>query len=82
MKRRQVHICAAQDQRLRALARRHGPSESKLLRAGVDGILAEAPPQELDHRGWLKSPDFIGSPVRLGPVKGGRGWTREDAHEL
>jgi hypothetical protein len=81
MKRKQVYIYADQDQRLRALARRHGTTESNLLRAGVDRILAEPLPQELDHRAWAKSRDLIDSLIRLGPAKGGRRWTREDAHE-
>jgi len=81
MKRKQVYIQADQDQRLRALARRNGTTESELLREGVDRILAEPLPQVLDHEAWLKSRGFIDSLIRRGPVKGGRHWTREEAHE-
>jgi hypothetical protein len=81
MKRKQVYIHADQDQRLRALARRNGATESQLLRAGVDRILAEPLPQALDHQAWAKSRDFIDSLIRRGPVKGGSRWTREEAHE-
>jgi len=81
MKRKQVYIHADQDQRLRALARRNGTTESQLLRAGVDRILAEPLPQDLDHQAWVKSREFIDSLIRRGPVKGGRRWTREEAHE-
>jgi len=81
MKRKQVYIYADQDQRLRALARRSGTTESSLLRAGVDHILAEPLLPERDQRAWLKSREFIDSLIRLGPVKGGRHWTREEAHE-
>ena len=81
MKRKQVYIHPDQDQRLRALARRNGATESQLLRAGVDRILAEPLPQALDHQAWVKSRDFIDSLIRRGPVKGGRSWTREEAHE-
>ncbi|MGC9993865.1 MAG: hypothetical protein ABSE79_00975 [Terriglobia bacterium] len=81
MKRKQVYIYTDQDRRLRALARRQGTTESNLLRAGVDRILAEPLPLGRDHRAWLKSRAFIDSLIRLGPVKGERRWTREDAHE-
>ena len=81
MKRKQVYIYADQDRRLRALAHRRGTTESDLVRAGVDRILAEPLPHERDHQAWLKSREFIDSLIRLGPVKGGRRWTREDAHE-
>jgi hypothetical protein len=81
MKRKQVYIHADQDQRLRALARRNGTTESQLLREGVDRILAEPLPQGLDHRAWVKSREFIDSLIRRGPVKGRRRWTREEAHE-
>ncbi len=81
MKRKQVYIYTDQDQRLRALARRQGTTESNLLRAGVDRILAEPLPQERDHQAWLKSREFIDSLIRRGPLKGERRWTREDAHE-
>jgi len=81
MKRKQVYIYTDQDRRLRALARRQGTTESNLLRAGVDRILAEPLPLGRDHRAWLKSRAFIDSLNRLGPVKGERRWTREDAHE-
>ena len=80
MKRKQVYIYSDQDQRLRALARRHGATESDLLRAGVDRILAEPLPQERDHHARLKSREFIDALVCLGPVKGRRRWNREDAH--
>jgi len=81
MKRKQVYIHADQDQRLRALALRNGATESQLLRAGIDRILAEPLPQAPDHQAWVKSRDFIDSLIRRGPVKGGRRWTREEAHE-
>jgi hypothetical protein len=81
MKRKQVYIHADQDQRLRALARRNGTSESHLLREGVDRILAEPLPQTLDREAWVKSREFIESLIRRGPVKGDRRWTREEAHE-
>ena len=81
MKRKQVYIHADQDQRLRALARRQGTTESQLLRAGVDRILAEPLPQALDHHAWLRSREFIDSLIRRGPVEGGRRWAREEAHE-
>jgi hypothetical protein len=81
MKRKQLHIHADQDQRLRALARRQGKTESHLIREGVDRILAEPSPQALDHQAWLKSREFIDSLIRQGPVKGGRIWTRQKAHE-
>ena len=81
MKRKQIYIHADQDQRLRALARRQGKTESNLFREGVDRILAEPLPQALDHQAWLKSREFIDSLIRRGPVKGGRIWTREEAHE-
>jgi len=81
MKRKQVYIYTEQDQRLRALARRQGTTESNLLRAGVDRILAEAVPQERDHQAWLRSREFIDSLIRLGPVKGERRWTRDNAYE-
>jgi hypothetical protein len=81
MKRKQVYIHADQDQRLRALARRQGKTESHLIREGVDRVLAEPLPQALDHRAWLKSREFIDFLIRRGPVKGGRIWTREEAHE-
>jgi len=81
MKRKQVYIHADQDRRLRALARRNGTTESQLLRAGVDRILAEPLPQALDHQAWVESREFIDSLNRRGPVKGGRRWTREEAHE-
>ena len=81
MKRKQIYIYADQDQRLRAVAHRRGSTESDLLRAGVDRILAEPLPQERDHQAWLKSREFIDSLIRLGPIKGKRRWTREGAHE-
>ncbi len=81
MKRKQVYIHADQDQPPRALARRRGTTESPLFREGVDRILAEPLPQALDHQAWLKSREFIDSLIRRGPVKGGRIWTREEAHE-
>jgi hypothetical protein len=81
MKRKQVYIHPDQDQRLRALARRQGKTESHLIREGVDRILVEPLPQALDHQAWLKSREFIDSLIRRGPVKGGRIWTREKAHE-
>ena len=81
MKRKQVYIHADQDRRLRVLARRNGTTESQLLRAGVDRILAEPLPQALDHQAWVESRGFIDSLIRRGPVKGGRRWTREEAHE-
>ena len=81
MKRKQLHIPADQDQRLRALARRQGKTESHLIREGVDRILAEPLPQALDHQAWLKSREFIDSLIRRGPVKGGRIWTCQKAHE-
>jgi hypothetical protein len=81
MERKQVYIHADQNQRLRALARRQGTTESHLFREGIDRILAEPLPQALDHQAWLKSREFIDSLIRRGPVKGGRIWTREEAHE-
>jgi len=81
MKRKQVYIHADQDERLRALARRHGTTESQLLREGVDRILADPLPQALDHQAWVRSREFIDSLIRRGPVKGGRHWTREEVHE-
>jgi hypothetical protein len=81
MKRKQVYIYADQDQRLRALARRNGTTESGLLREGVDRILDEPLPRALDHQAWVKSRAFIDSLIRRGPVQGGRRWTREEAHE-
>ena len=47
MKRKQVYTQADQDQRLRALARRQGKTESHLIRESVDRILAEPLPQKL-----------------------------------
>jgi hypothetical protein len=81
MKRKQVYIQADQDQRLRALARRNSTTESHLLREGINRILAEPLPQALDHQAWVKSREFVDSLIRRGPVKGGRSWTREEAHE-
>jgi hypothetical protein len=81
MKRKEVYLRADQDRRLRALARRNGATESQLLREGVDRILAEPLPQALDHQAWVKSREFIDSLIRRRPVKGGRRWTREEAHE-
>jgi hypothetical protein len=81
MKRKQVYIQADQDQRLRALAHRIGTTESHLLREGINRILAEPLPQALDHQAWVKSREFVDSLIRRGPVKGGRSWSREDAHE-
>jgi len=81
MKRKQVYIQADQDQRLRALARRNRTTESHLLREGINRILAEPLPQAPNHQAWLKSREFIDSLIRRGPVKGGRSWTREEAHE-
>ena len=81
MKRKQVYIQADQDQRLRALARRNGMTESHLLREGINRILAEPLPQALDHQAWVKSREFVDSLIRRGPVKGRRRWTREEAHE-
>ena len=81
MKRKQVYILPEQDQRLRNLARRNGMTESQLLRAGVDRILAEPMPRSLDHGAWVKSRAFIDLLIRRGPVRGGRRWIREEAHE-
>jgi hypothetical protein len=81
MKRKQVYIHAEQDERLRALARRNGRTESQLLREGVDRVLAEPLPHGLDHQAWVKSREFIDALIRRGPAKGGRNWTREEAHE-
>ena len=80
MKRKQVYIQADQDQRLRALARRNGTTESHLLREGIKRILAEPLPEARDHQAWVKSREFD-SLIRRGPVKGGRSWNREEAHE-
>jgi len=81
MKRKQVYIQADQDQRLRALARRNGTTESHLLREGIKRILAEPLPEARDHQAWVKSREFVDSLIRRGPVKGGRSWNREEAHE-
>ena len=81
MKRKQVYIQADQDQRLRALARRNRTTESHLLREGIKRILAEPLPEARDHQAWVKSREFVDSLIRRGPVKGGRSWNREEAHE-
>lgn len=77
-KRKQIYIDANQDRRLRDLSRRHGKSESELIREGIDRILADPP---LDRAAWERELAYIDSLIRKGPLKGGRTWKREDVYE-
>ena len=78
MKRKQIYIEADQDRRLRDLSRRHGKSESELIREGIDRILADPP---LDRAAWERELAYIDSLIRKGPLKGGQTWKREDLYE-
>lgn len=78
MKRKQIYIEANQDRRLRDLSRRHGKSESELIREGIDRVLADPP---LDRAAWGRELAYIDSLIRKGPLKGGRTWKREDLYE-
>ena len=78
MKRKQIYIEPNQDRRLRDLSRRHGKSESELIREGIDRILADPP---LDRAAWERELAYIDSLIRKGPLKGGRTWKREDLYE-
>jgi hypothetical protein len=78
MKRRQIYIEANQDRRLRDLSRRHGKSESELIREGINRILADPP---LDRAAWERELAYIDSLIRKGPLKGARTWKREDLYE-
>ncbi len=78
MKRKQIYIEANQDRRLRDMSRRHGKSESELIREGINRILADPP---LDRAAWDRELAYIDSLIRKGPLKGGRTWKREDLYE-
>ncbi len=78
MKRKQIYIEANQDRRLRDLSRRHGKSESELIREGINRILADPP---LDRAAWERELAYIDSLILKGPLKGGRTWKREDLYE-
>ena len=78
MKRKQIYIEANQNRRLRDLSRRHGKSESELIREGIDRVLADPP---LDRAAWERELAYIDSLIRKGPLKGGRTWKREDLYE-
>lgn len=81
MKRKQIYILPDQDRRLRALARRHGKTESQLIREGVERILNDPLRPRRDPAAWDRALAFIDSLIRKGPIKGGRSWKREDLYE-
>lgn len=83
MKRKQIYIEADQDRRLRTLAYRQGKPASELIREGVEQVLNDSSSLALplDHEAWEAEVKFMEAWRRKGPVKGGRTWTRDDAHE-
>ena len=81
MKRKQIYIEQNQDRQLFRLARRRGVTTSALIRQGIDRILGESEPAQLDPAAWKRELAFIDSLIKKGPITGGRTWKREDLYE-
>lgn len=80
MKRKQIYIKPDQDRRLQTLARRRKATESELIREGIDRILAAPPLLDRDPKSWRDELGFIKELTRMGPVAGGRTWTRDELY--
>jgi len=81
MKRKQIYLEEQQERQLHRLARRRGVTESALIRQGINRILTEPTPSQLDPGAWKEELAVIDSLIAKGPIKGARTWKREDLYE-
>ena len=81
MKRKQIYLEVDQDRRLRALARRHGKTESQLIRDGINRTLDDPTALGLNRKAWEEESAFIKALIQKGPIEGKRTWKREDLYD-
>lgn len=77
MVRKQICIDDETDARLEALAKELGMSQGAVVRMALRRELGAAD----RHAAWKRSLERLEAWGALGPVEGGRTWTREDAYD-
>jgi hypothetical protein len=81
MIRKQIYIEPRQEALLKRLAQEMNVTEAELIRQAIDQRLASGRARFRDPRAWDEARTFIQEWVALGPVSGGRNWTREELYE-
>lgn len=81
MLRKQIYIEPQQDYMLKAKALELHVSESELIREGISRVLETGPVLTKNLKAWEDEKKFMISLAKKEPVKGGRGWEREDLYD-
>jgi hypothetical protein len=81
MVRKQVYIEPRQEMLLKRLARETGTAEAEIIRQAIDRHTRTLLSPRKDLSAWQRERAFIEQLIELGPVPGGRTWSREDLHD-
>jgi len=79
--RKQIYIEAEQEVLLKDLSVRLGVSEAEIIRQAITTQTQRLRRPRRDLSAWRSELEFIQSLIDLGPVRGGRRWTREELYD-
>jgi hypothetical protein len=81
MIRKQIYIAGEQDTALKAQAKRLGVTESELIRRGISLQLTADDEAARRREAWSRYMAWSREWQSLGPVPGGRTWTRDGIYD-
>ncbi|MBA3945786.1 MAG: ribbon-helix-helix domain-containing protein [Herpetosiphonaceae bacterium] len=81
MIRKQIYLEPAQNAQLKRISQEVGVPEAELIRQAIDMHLRSLHQLKPDPSVWKAERAFIEQLIAMGPVNGGRRWTRDELYD-